>query len=181
VVNSYELAKKCSSAAQDLNSEMKYVKQTLALNGYLKCMIQKKKKKKHNKSPELTCNVILPYMADMGETSKRILGKHRIRTNFKPTIKLSTIPGLPPGRWLPGNWSPLKISKSYSVVWYKKLPSFCPSPSRDSITISYNHFDPAKISAGWPCTNLSSGKDIVPGSKRWGVVFEIPSGECEYK
>ena len=32
-----------------------------------------------------------------------------------------------------------------------------------------------------PSTVLTSGKGFVPGSKRRGVVYEIPCGECERK
>jgi len=46
-------AGKLSSTAQDLNSELKYVKRTLLLNGYLKWMIKDKKKKRYNRLPEL--------------------------------------------------------------------------------------------------------------------------------
>jgi len=45
-----ERAKKLSSTAQDLSSEMKYVKWTLLLNGYPKWMIKNKKKKQ-----QITC------------------------------------------------------------------------------------------------------------------------------
>jgi len=40
---------------------------------------------------EFISKVILPYTIDLGETLKRILEKHRIRTIFNPTIKPSTI------------------------------------------------------------------------------------------
>jgi len=46
VVNTlFERANNLSSTAQDLNSEMKYVKRTLMMNCYPKWMIQNKKKK----------------------------------------------------------------------------------------------------------------------------------------
>jgi len=44
--------KQLSSTAQDLNSEMKYVKRSLMLNGYNKWMIQNTNKKQHTGSPE---------------------------------------------------------------------------------------------------------------------------------
>jgi len=44
----FEQAKKLSSTAQDLNSEMKYVKWTLLLNCYPVWMIKNKKKKQNN-------------------------------------------------------------------------------------------------------------------------------------
>jgi len=47
-----ERAKKLSSTTQDLNSELRYVKRTLLLNGYLKWMIKDKKKKQYNRPPE---------------------------------------------------------------------------------------------------------------------------------
>ena len=83
--------KKRSSTAQDLNNELKYVKRTLLLNGYPKWMIKNKKKKQYNRSPEFRSKVVLPYSADLGETLKRILERHRIRTIFKPIIKPSTV------------------------------------------------------------------------------------------
>jgi len=52
-------------------------------------MIKYKEKKQHNRSPEFKSKVILPYIADLGKILKRILGRHRIRTTFKPIIKLS--------------------------------------------------------------------------------------------
>jgi len=92
VVNTLlERAKKLSSTTQDLNSELKYVKRTLLLNGYPKWMIKDKKKKQYNRPAEFRSKVVLPYTADLGETLKRILERHRIRTIFKPTIKLSTV------------------------------------------------------------------------------------------
>jgi len=91
VVNTlFQRAKKLSSTAQDLNNELKYVKRTLLLNGYPKWII-KNRKKQHNRSPELRSKIVLPYSADLGETLKRILERHRIQTFFKPIIKLSTI------------------------------------------------------------------------------------------
>ena len=87
-----EQAKKLSSTTQDQNSELKYVKRTLLLNGYPKWMIKDKKKKQYNRSPEFRSKVVLPYSADLGETSKGILERHWIRTIFKPIIKLSTVP-----------------------------------------------------------------------------------------
>jgi len=36
-------------------------------------MIKNKRKKQHNRSPELRSEVILPYTADLEETLKRIL------------------------------------------------------------------------------------------------------------
>ena len=59
-------------------------------NGYPKWMINDKKKKQYNRPPEFRSKVVLPYSADLGETLKRILERHRIRTIFKPIIKLST-------------------------------------------------------------------------------------------
>ena len=92
VVNTlFQRAKKLSSTAQDLNSELKYVKRTLLLNGYPKWIIKNRKKKQHSRSPEFRSKIVLPYSADLGETLKRILERHRIRTFFKPMIKLSTI------------------------------------------------------------------------------------------
>ena len=79
---------------------------------------QDKKKKQFNRPPEFRSEVVLPYSADLGETLKRILEGHRIRTIFKPIIKLSTV--------------------------------------------------------------LASRKDVVPASKRRGVVNEIPCGNCEH-
>ena len=90
------------------------MKRTLLLNGYPKWMIKDKKKKQYNRPPGFRSKVVLPYSEDLGETLKRILGRHRIRTIFKPIIKLSTV--------------------------------------------------------------LASGKDVVPASKRRGVVYEIPCG-----
>ena len=86
-----ERAKQLSSTAQDRNSELKYVKRTLLLNGYPKWMIKDKKKKQYNRPPEFRSKVVLPYSADLGETLKQILEWYRIRTIFKPTIKLSTV------------------------------------------------------------------------------------------
>jgi len=74
----------------------KYVKRTLLLNGHPQWMIKNKKKKQHNRSPEFKSKVILPYTADLGKILKRILGRHRIRTTFKPVIKLSMV--LAPGK-----------------------------------------------------------------------------------
>ena len=92
VVNTLlERAKKLSSTMQDLNRELKYVKRTLLLNDYPKRRIKTKKKKQYNRPPEFRSKVVLPYSADLGETLKRILEKHRIRTIFKPIIKLSTV------------------------------------------------------------------------------------------
>jgi len=68
-----ERAKKLSSTAQDRNSELKYVKRTLLLNGYPKWMIKDKKKKQYNRPPEFRSKVVLPYSADLGETVKQIL------------------------------------------------------------------------------------------------------------
>ena len=91
VVNTlFQRAKKLSFTAQDLNSELKYVKRTLLLNGYPKWII-KNRKKQHNRSPEFRSKIVLPYSADLGETLKRILERHRIQTYFKPIIKLSTV------------------------------------------------------------------------------------------
>jgi len=87
----FELAKELSSTAQDLNSEMNYVKRTLMLNCSPEWMIQNKKKKQHNGFSEVISKVILPYTTDLGESSKRILEKHRKRTIFKPAIQPSTI------------------------------------------------------------------------------------------
>jgi len=67
------------------------VKRTLLLNGYPKWMIKNKKKKQYSRSPDFRSKVVLPYSADLGETLKRILKRHRIRTIFKPIIKLSTV------------------------------------------------------------------------------------------
>jgi len=67
------------------------VKRTLLLNGYPKWMIKNKKKKQYSRSPDFRSKVVLPYSADLGETLKRILERHRIRTIFKPIIKLSTV------------------------------------------------------------------------------------------
>jgi len=90
VVNTLlDRAKKLSSTTQGLNSELKYVKRTLLFNGYPKWMIKDKKKKQYNR-PEFRSKVVLPYSADLGETLKSILERHRIRTIFKPVIKLST-------------------------------------------------------------------------------------------
>jgi len=62
VVNTLlERAKKLSSTTQDLNSELKYVKRTLLLNGYPKWMIKDKKKKQYNRPPEFRSKVVLPY------------------------------------------------------------------------------------------------------------------------
>jgi len=80
-------------------------------------MIKNKKKKKNIRSHEFRFEVGLPYSADLGETLKRILERHRIRTIFKLRMKLSNV--------------------------------------------------------------LVSGKDDVPASKRRGVVYEIPCGNCE--
>jgi len=91
VVNTLlDRAKKLSSTTQGLNSELKYVKRTLLFNGYPKWMIKDKKKKQYNRPPEFRSKVVLPYSADLGETLKSILERHRIRTIFKPVIKLST-------------------------------------------------------------------------------------------
>jgi len=91
VVNTlFQRAKKLSSTAQDLNSELKYVKRTLLLNGYLK-WIFKNRKKQHNRSPEFRSKIVFPYSADLGETLKQNLERHRIQTFFKPIIKLSQI------------------------------------------------------------------------------------------
>ena len=68
--------RKLSSTTQDLNSEMKYVKRTLLLNGYPKWMIKDKNKKEYNRPPEFRSKVVLPYSADLGETLKRILERH---------------------------------------------------------------------------------------------------------
>jgi len=54
-------------------------------------MITDKKKKQYNTPPEFRSEVVLPYSADLGETLKRILERYRIRTIFKPIIKLSTV------------------------------------------------------------------------------------------
>jgi len=54
-------------------------------------MIKNKQKKQHNRSPEFRSKVILPYSVDLGETLKRILERHRVRTIFKTIIKLSTV------------------------------------------------------------------------------------------
>jgi len=54
-------------------------------------MIQNKKKKQHNRSLEFISNIILPCTADLGETLKRILERHRIRIIFKPIIKLTIV------------------------------------------------------------------------------------------
>jgi len=54
-------------------------------------MIKDKKNKQYNRPPEFRSKVVLPYSADLGETLKRILERHRIRTIFKPIIKLSTV------------------------------------------------------------------------------------------
>jgi len=43
-------------------------------------MIQNKKKKQHNGFSEFISKVILPCTTDLGESSKRILEKHRKRT-----------------------------------------------------------------------------------------------------
>jgi len=67
------------------------LKRTLLLNGYPKWMIKDKKKKHYNRPPEFRSKVVLPYSADVGETLKRILERHQIRTIFKPIIKLSTV------------------------------------------------------------------------------------------
>jgi len=32
-----------------------------------------------------------------------------------------------------------------------------------------------------PSTVLSSGRDTVPASKRWGIIYEIPCRDCEHK
>jgi len=87
----FQRAKKLSPTAQDLNSELKYMKRTLLLNGYPKWIIKNRKKKQHSRSPEFRSKIVLPYAADLGETLKRILERHRIQTFFKPVIKLSTI------------------------------------------------------------------------------------------
>ena len=50
-----------------------------------------KKKKQYNRPPGFKSKVVLPCSADLGETLKRILERHHIRTIFKPIIKLSTI------------------------------------------------------------------------------------------
>jgi len=55
-------------------------------NGWLRT-----ERRKYNRPPEFRSKVILPYSADLGETLKRILEKHRVRTIFKPIIKLSTV------------------------------------------------------------------------------------------
>jgi len=86
----FQRAKKLSSTAQDLDSELKYVKRTLLLNGYPKWIIKNRRKKQHNRSPEFRSKIVLPYSADLGETLKRILESHRIQTFFKPIIKPST-------------------------------------------------------------------------------------------
>ena len=91
VNNLLEQARKLSSTAQDLNNELKCVKGILLLNGYPKWMIKNKQKKQHNRSPEFRSKVILPYSVDLGETLKRILERHRVRTIFKTIIKLSTV------------------------------------------------------------------------------------------
>jgi len=67
------------------------VKRTLLLNGYPKWMIEDKKKKQYNRPPEFRSKVILPHSADLGETLKQILERHRIRTIFKPIIKLCIV------------------------------------------------------------------------------------------
>jgi len=80
VVNTLlERAKKLSSTTQDLNSELKFVKRTLLLNGY-----PDEKKKQYNRPPEFRSKVVLPYSANLGETLKRILERHRIKNIFKP-------------------------------------------------------------------------------------------------
>ena len=61
------------------------------MNGYPKWIIKDKKKKQYERPSEFRSKVILPYSADLGETLKRILEKHRIRTIFKPIIKLCTV------------------------------------------------------------------------------------------
>jgi len=68
---------------------IKYVKRTLLLNGHPKWMI--KNRKKNNRSPEFRSKVNFPCTVDFGETLKRILEKHLMRTIFKPIIKLSTV------------------------------------------------------------------------------------------
>ena len=91
VVNTlFQWVKKLSSTAQDLNSELKYVKRTLLLNGYPKWII-KNRQKQHNRSFEFRSKIVLLYSEDLGETLKWILERHRIQTFFKPIIKLSTI------------------------------------------------------------------------------------------
>ena len=54
-------------------------------------MDDKDKKKKQYNRPGFRSKVVLPYSADLGETLKRIRERHRIRTIFKPIIKLSTV------------------------------------------------------------------------------------------
>ena len=78
----FERAKKLSSTAQVLNSEMKCVKRTLLLmNGYPKWMIQNKKKKQHNGFSEVISEVLLPYTTDLGKSLKRIMEKTQ-QTNY---------------------------------------------------------------------------------------------------
>jgi len=84
VVNTLlERAKKLSSTTQDLNSELKYVKRTLLLNGYPKWMIKDKKKKQYDGPPEFRSKVVLPYSADFetdsGETSDTVAEQQGFR------------------------------------------------------------------------------------------------------
>jgi len=54
-------------------------------------MIKDKKKTQYNRPPEFQSKVVSPYSADLGETLKRILERHRVRTISKPIVKLSTV------------------------------------------------------------------------------------------
>jgi len=54
-------------------------------------MIKDEKKKQYNRPLEFRSKVVLPYSANLGETLKRILERHRIQTIFKLIIKLNTV------------------------------------------------------------------------------------------
>jgi len=72
----FERAKKLSSTAQDLNSEIKYVmKRTLMLNCYHKWMIQNKKKKQHHGFSEFISKVFFTLHNWLGRVFETISGE----------------------------------------------------------------------------------------------------------
>ena len=86
----FEPAKKLSSTILALTTKLSMWNGLSSLLATPKGHIQTKKKKQYNGFCEFISNIILACTTDLGETLKRFLEKHHMRSIFKLTFKPST-------------------------------------------------------------------------------------------